>query len=265
MDFERLSVSQDKEKPTTTPTLVAHRGYASRYPENTIAGLVAAFEVGAGYVELDVQLSADHIPVVIHDADLQRTAGIRKSALDLPYSGLQQIEVNEVARLGDTFSGIFVASLAETLERLAEWPERSVFVEIKHESIRKFGRELTVKSVARVVASAQQPCIVISFDMESVRLARQLGVKQVGWVVDAWSGTAHELTKGLAPDFLFCDWRKVPPPPTDLWSGRWHWAMYEITTVEMALEWHARGAAFIETMAIGELIVDPRLRAGATS
>src|SRR5207244_2240185 len=54
------------------PDLVAHRGYALRYPENTLVALDAAIRAGAKYVELDVQLSKDGFPVLMHDKTLAR-------------------------------------------------------------------------------------------------------------------------------------------------------------------------------------------------
>ena len=58
------------------PVLLAHRGWASRYPENSLVGIEAALVAGVACVEIDVQLSADHVPMVIHDLGLERTAGI---------------------------------------------------------------------------------------------------------------------------------------------------------------------------------------------
>ncbi len=51
----------------------AHRGASARQPENTIAAFTAAMEAGADGVELDVQLTADGVPVVIHDEKVDRT------------------------------------------------------------------------------------------------------------------------------------------------------------------------------------------------
>ncbi|HEX6230776.1 MAG TPA: glycerophosphodiester phosphodiesterase [Actinomycetota bacterium] len=57
------------------PTIVAHRGASSTHPENTLASFRAALALGAPVVELDVRLTADAVPVVMHDADVARTTG----------------------------------------------------------------------------------------------------------------------------------------------------------------------------------------------
>ncbi len=53
--------------------IIAHRGASGEAPENTMAAFRRALEVGADGIELDVHLSKNGIPVVIHDFDLDRT------------------------------------------------------------------------------------------------------------------------------------------------------------------------------------------------
>ena len=55
------------------PKIVAHRGSSLRHPENTLEAFEAAIADGADAVELDVRLTADGVPVVLHDQDVSRT------------------------------------------------------------------------------------------------------------------------------------------------------------------------------------------------
>lgn len=55
------------------PLVIAHRGYSAACPENTISAFNAAADSGAHMIELDVSLSADRQPVVIHDDTVDRT------------------------------------------------------------------------------------------------------------------------------------------------------------------------------------------------
>jgi glycerophosphoryl diester phosphodiesterase len=59
------------------PRLIAHRGASGIYPENTLAAFEAAVTEGVEMIELDVHLTGDGIPVVIHDSTLARTTGTR--------------------------------------------------------------------------------------------------------------------------------------------------------------------------------------------
>lgn len=71
--------------------ILGHRGAPLVAPENTIAGFALALEVGADGVELDVQLSADGVPVVIHDETLQRTTGVTGRVADLSWRRISRI------------------------------------------------------------------------------------------------------------------------------------------------------------------------------
>ena len=55
--------------------VMAHRGASGHAPENTLAAMASACELGCTWVEFDVRLSRDDVPVLIHDATLKRTAG----------------------------------------------------------------------------------------------------------------------------------------------------------------------------------------------
>ena len=55
------------------PLVIAHRGASGLAPENTIAAFQLALAMGAEGIELDIHLSADGHPVVIHDTRINRT------------------------------------------------------------------------------------------------------------------------------------------------------------------------------------------------
>ena len=61
---------------SASPRVIAHRGDAFRAPENTIDAAELAFQSGAFAWELDVHLSSDGVPVVIHDESLLRTTDV---------------------------------------------------------------------------------------------------------------------------------------------------------------------------------------------
>src|SRR5260370_12288918 len=59
--------------PLPLPSVIGHRGAAARAPENTLAGLRHAKELGCAWVEFDVRLTADGALVLCHDSRLERT------------------------------------------------------------------------------------------------------------------------------------------------------------------------------------------------
>lgn len=73
------------------PLVLGHRGAPFEAPENTIASFEVARAAGADGVELDVQLSADGVPVVIHDDTLERTTDGRGLVSDVPWSWIRTL------------------------------------------------------------------------------------------------------------------------------------------------------------------------------
>ena len=126
------------------PQLVAHRGNAHEFPENTLPALRSALELGAKYVEFDVHLSADRVPVVMHDSNLKRCAGIDRDALEMTWQELNAISVGEATRFSDRYTDICIPSLTQVVELLASFPQAIAFVELKRASLHKYGQELFI-------------------------------------------------------------------------------------------------------------------------
>ena len=72
--------------------VIAHRGSSSEAPENTLHAFEAAVRCGADAVELDVRLTADGAPVVIHDATLDRTTDRTGPVAALNLAGLRTVD-----------------------------------------------------------------------------------------------------------------------------------------------------------------------------
>lgn len=66
------------------PKVIAHRGASAYAPENTLAAFREAKARGAAWVELDVKLAADGVPIVLHDDSLKRTTGVDRLAAETP-------------------------------------------------------------------------------------------------------------------------------------------------------------------------------------
>ncbi len=94
------------------PRIVAHRGLHARFGrgprENTCEAFVAALDAGVPWVETDVRLTRDGVPVLLHDLTLRRLWGDRRAIADL--------DLAEVQRLGGV--GMRIPTLAEALGSL---------------------------------------------------------------------------------------------------------------------------------------------------
>ncbi len=65
------------------PKVIGHRGAAAYAPENTLDSFREARRRGAAWVEIDVKLTADSVPIVMHDSSLKRTTGIDRLAAEI--------------------------------------------------------------------------------------------------------------------------------------------------------------------------------------
>ncbi len=82
-----------------SPIIFAHRGASAHAPENTIAAFELAHQQGADAIELDVKLSADGIPVVIHDSTVDRTTDGSGRVVNLELAALQELDAGEGQRI----------------------------------------------------------------------------------------------------------------------------------------------------------------------
>lgn len=236
------------------PLLVAHRGWASRYPENTLLAVRRALEAGADGVEVDVQLSADGTPYLLHDADLRRIAGVDRCLLEAPDSELTHLWACEPGRFGERFRGERLARLADFAALLADFPPRLAFVEIKAESLRAFGIDAVLDAVLRPLASLGERVVLISFALPALlRLRERAPGVRTGAVLEHWRQRTDSEVRALAPQFVFADARDLPAEgPLDAGGARL--VLWEVPEAQRARALCERGAAGVETFAIGELL-----------
>jgi glycerophosphoryl diester phosphodiesterase len=232
--------------------IVAHRGNARDFPENTLPAFQSALDLGVRFVELDVQLSSDRVPVVLHDATLVRTTGQRGSAHDMTAEALARVPAGEPDRFGRRFADVTIPRLADVCPLIAARPGATLFVEIKEESIERFGLEDTVAAVLQAIAPIRDRSVVISFHREAVARARALGHPTVGWVLSDYTPATRRALERLAPDYAFVNHRRLSGS-APLWSGRWRWVVYDVTTLALARRLAARGVDLIETMAVEDM------------
>jgi glycerophosphoryl diester phosphodiesterase len=244
------------------PYLIAHRGYPALYPENSLAGIEAAVQAGACYVEIDIQLSNRRTPFLCHDDHLKRLTG-----LDIYLTQLDDDEIDaltvpypESASLSYPASAAPISRLSTFCQYLAKWPHVTAFIEIKAESIDRFGLDETVEAIFQVVFPVRRQSVMISFDWRSVASIRKLGMQRIGWVIRHWDQEQLNIALDLTPDYLFCGTRNLPQKLGELWPGPWQWVVYSVNDYASALKYVDAGILLIETDTIGTLLEFPLLR-----
>lgn len=236
----------------TIPQLVAHRGYPEHFPENTLIGIEAAIRAGARLVEMDIQLSADEVPVLLHDQNLQRVAGFKGMVHHLSYDQLYEIHPSEFERFGYRYAQVRIPTLAEFCELLQKWPGVTAFVELKSANIEHFGPAVVLNRVLRDIESVASQVVLISFSFEILRAARKQGVAVLGVILSKWRDRKAAIVREIKPQYVHSNvnllprWGKLRVDNAKL-------VVYEIVKAKLAVDLAARGVDFVETFAIGEM------------
>lgn len=110
------------------PAIIAHRGYSSVFPENTLAAFAGALDIGADYIELDVQLTKDGQVMVFHDDKLKRITGAEGGVSDYTFEELSALDAG--SWFSSSFAGEKIPTLEEVLTLIRD-SECKVYLELK--------------------------------------------------------------------------------------------------------------------------------------
>jgi glycerophosphoryl diester phosphodiesterase len=168
-----------------TPLAFAHRGGAADGDENTAEAFGRAIALGYRYVETDVHATADGVPVVFHDASLDRLTGAVGRVADLRWADLAALRIGgagAVPRLDDV---------------LAAWPEVRFNIDVKADTaagptvdvLRHAGAEDRV-----LLASFSDARLARLRALAGPRVATSLGRAEVAKLrLSSWTGTRLRL------------------------------------------------------------------------
>ncbi|HKP76855.1 MAG TPA: glycerophosphodiester phosphodiesterase family protein, partial [Longimicrobiaceae bacterium] len=143
--------------PARRPLVLGHRGAPLAAPENTLRAFRLALEEGADGIELDVQPSADGVPVVLHDDTLDRTTDATGDVATLPWERIA------LARAG--------GEPVPRLEEVVAWAaEAGAFLNVE---LKRPGAEAA--SVAAIAgAGLRERTVFSSFQAASVAEVKRL-------------------------------------------------------------------------------------------
>ncbi len=225
--------------------IVGHRGYAAKYPENTLAGFYAAADLGVDALELDVQISRDGVPIVIHDDTLERTSNSVGSVHLHTLDQLRHASCHFPNKFGETFNPQYLSSLESICDELSQL-NCFVFVEVKKESIDFFGAEPFLEKVLLSTRSLGKRQAIISFDFNFLEILRKQSKLAIGWCIEHYDNDTLEKAKELCPDILISDINFLPAEKQNLWQGPWQWFVYGVETLKQVENLVARGVFWIE-------------------
>jgi glycerophosphoryl diester phosphodiesterase len=179
--------------PTHRPLILGHRGAPRDAPENTMRAFRLALEQGADGIELDVQPSADGVPVVLHDDTLDRTTDSTGDVSLLTWD-----------RIATARSG---GEPVPRLEEVVAWAaETDAFLNVE---IKRPGVEAA--ALAAVDAAGRTASTIFSsFVPESVAEVRRLAPEAACWLLtDRWNPRVLQLAGDLGVGGVCLDVRRA--------------------------------------------------------
>jgi glycerophosphoryl diester phosphodiesterase len=163
-----LQPSPHREQATQNePIYVAHRGASYLAPENTLASIRLAWELGADAAECDVMLTSDRQVILIHDENTRSLTGRDHVVSETTWDVLSKLTINLKESNLERYAGEGIPLLGEVLETIPE--DRMLVIEIKT------GREIlpTLKQVVDAHWHSGRISF-ICFDLETIQAAKRL-------------------------------------------------------------------------------------------
>jgi glycerophosphoryl diester phosphodiesterase len=174
------------------PPFIAHRGARARAPENTLAAFAAAREDGATWIECDIKLTSDGVPILMHDDTLDRTTNGTGAVADMNWAEMQLLDAGNW--FDPSFKGTRIPSLADVLV-FARSSGMRLNLELKPCPGRTQATTMVVLiEMMKLWPDMPQPPLISSLDIEALTIASRLHPDWPrGLLIDEWRDDWQEV------------------------------------------------------------------------
>jgi len=198
-------------------TLIAHRGASGHAPENTLVAVRRAMEMRAEMVEVDILLSKDGIPLLLHDPSLDRTTNGSGVVSDYTMDELKLLDAG--SWFGDEFAGERIPTVDELLELCKG--KMALNLEIKTQAVTDTIEGGIVEKVVELVRryGMERNVIFSSFDPRAIKHLKTIAPDIAGAILydnRLYDGKHPvDIVSELGADAFNCHWRQVRPTLVD--------------------------------------------------
>lgn len=179
--------------------VIAHRGGSAYSPENTMSAFRKAVSMKAEMIELDVLLSKDGVPVVIHDATVDRTTNTKGTVSDFTLAELRKMDA------GSWFDEKFKGEKIPTLEEVLQFAKDKIAVniEIKTEAVTDSVKNGIVEKCLKIVGKAgvKNQVIFSSFDYRALNHLEELAPEMPKAMLYEKSQSGEKLPSELVQEY----------------------------------------------------------------
>ncbi|KAJ1522665.1 hypothetical protein ONE63_001831 [Megalurothrips usitatus] len=180
------------EKGTYSMRSVAHRGAPLDAPENSVTAFRLCAEKGCTAVEFDLQLTKDEVPVIFHDASVERLTGKQGLVCDMTWDELSKLDIAATHHLSDQFKGTRVALLDEAVKECLKHDMR-IFIDLKDQDTKLVKVILDIyekypKLYKRAVVSGFNPILIYLVRRANPSITCSLAFRPYWFSANKYSG-----------------------------------------------------------------------------
>lgn len=163
-----MSCQKEQQREVGSFLIIAHRGASRAAPENTLAAMKKAMELGADYAELDACETKDGEIVLMHDEKLERTTGQKGMIWEYSLPELKEFEAG--SWFGEEFGGEPIPTLQEVMNLVKGKMKLNIEIKV-------FGHEHSIaQNVVDIIRAEnfEDECMVTSFDREIIEEVKNI-------------------------------------------------------------------------------------------
>ncbi len=182
----KSSMSNKRNKPL----IMGHRGIPWSFPENSILSFEKAIWAGVDILEFDVRLTKDNIPIIIHDATIDRTTDGIGDVISLTYEEIQQYKII-FTKTGKSNNPQPIPTLYQLLELITQYPNIILNCELKNYSLDCLNKTLQLISSFNLLARTIFTC----FDYHVLEILKTINnqIKIQGFPLELMTNVPNDL------------------------------------------------------------------------
>lgn len=176
--------------------VIAHRGASAYAPENTMAAFCKAAQLGVTWVEFDVMLTGDDVPIVFHDETLERITGLHGNPEELSYAYLQTLDAGQW--FNPIFAGERIPTLAQVLDFLTSQGMHAN-IEIKSSPANEIKTiDKILETITTSLAADPRQFLFSSFSVNALTTLRALSSDfAIGLLLHEWESGWQQICENL--------------------------------------------------------------------
>ncbi|MBX7146593.1 MAG: glycerophosphodiester phosphodiesterase [Alphaproteobacteria bacterium] len=187
------------------PKIIGHRGAALTAPENTIAGLQEAIDQKATWVEFDVKLTQDNIPILMHDDTLERTTNGQGFVSNTTLVDVLKLDAGSWFNI--KWSREKIPTFEETLQFLIT---KNIFpnIEIKPNQDEDYQTTLEIIKILNIMWPRNRPLLLSSFSFQSLEVAKETSPYfPRGYLIDRYQNDWMQKAMDLSCYSIHCNYK----------------------------------------------------------